>query len=118
LPVEVQRKGLKEADRVLHPNGSIVISVPYKEQLIQITCIHCKKVTSLYGHLHSLDAEKISSLVPTNFKLMELYHLPNLQMISCANVLKPLPLFVWIQINNLLGVVRKGYWIILKYQKM
>lgn len=117
LPEEVQRNGLKEADRVLLPNGIIMISVPYKEQVIQTTCIHCKKVTPLYGHLHSLDVHKISSLIPSHFKLIELYHLPNVQIVSCANLLKPLPLMAWLQINNLLGLVRKGYWIIVKYQK-
>jgi ubiquinone/menaquinone biosynthesis C-methylase UbiE len=118
LPAELQHNGLKEADRVLHSNGSIMISVPYKEQVIQTTCIHCKKITPLYGHLHSLDVKKISSLVPSHFKLIELYHLPNVQIVSCAKLLKPLPLIVWFQINRFLGLVRKGYWITLKYQKV
>lgn len=117
LPNEVQCNGLKEADRVLHSKGIIIISVPYKEQIIQTTCIHCQKITPLYGHLHSLDVYKIRSLIPIDYRLIELYHLANVQIISCANFLKPIPLTIWLQINNLLGLVRKGYWIIVKYQK-
>jgi ubiquinone/menaquinone biosynthesis C-methylase UbiE len=117
LPLEVQRKGLKEADRVLRDNRGLVISVPYKEQVVQTKCIHCNKPTPMYGHLHSLDVEKVSSLVPANFKLIEVYHLPNIQIASCSNLLKPIPLIIWLRINSLLGLVRKGYWIIVKYQK-
>jgi ubiquinone/menaquinone biosynthesis C-methylase UbiE len=117
LPSEVQLRGLKEADRVLRDNLDLVISVPYKEQVIQTKCVHCNKPTPMYGHLHSLDVEKVSSLVPANFKLIEVYHLPNIQIVSCSNLLKPLPLIIWLRINSLLGLVRKGYWIIVKYQK-
>ncbi|HEY7227749.1 MAG TPA: class I SAM-dependent methyltransferase [Nitrososphaeraceae archaeon] len=118
LPTKVQRNGLNESERLLQSNGSIMISVPFKEQVIQTTCIHCNKITPLYGHLHSLDVEKISSLVPPQFKIVESYHLPNVQILSCAKIFKPLPLAIWSKINELLGLYKKGYWIVIKYQRV
>ncbi len=30
----------------------VVISVPYKERILETVCIHCGKLTPMYGHLH------------------------------------------------------------------
>jgi len=29
------------------------VTVPYREEIIQTVCIHCAKLTPLYGHLRS-----------------------------------------------------------------
>jgi ubiquinone/menaquinone biosynthesis C-methylase UbiE len=113
----VQRAGLKEVDRVLRSAGSLVISVPYNEQRIYTQCIHCGNLTPLYGHLHTFDENKISALLPSHFKLVEKNHLPNLAIVSCSKIMQPLPLILWYAINNLFGLMKKGYWIVLKYHK-
>jgi ubiquinone/menaquinone biosynthesis C-methylase UbiE len=119
LTNEHQHNGIQEADRVLHSNGLLLISVPYKEHIIQSHCIHCGKLTPLYGHLHSLDEDKIAALVPSlHFKVIKKHHLPNLEIISCSNILKPLPLTIWLLINNFLALIRKGYWIVILYLKV
>lgn len=33
----------------------VVITVPYKEEIVQTTCVHCGEVTPLYGHLRTYD---------------------------------------------------------------
>ena len=30
----------------------VIVTVPYQENIIQTVCIHCGKLTPLYGHLH------------------------------------------------------------------
>lgn len=118
LDSNTQSKGMKEIDRVLSGNGSIVISVPYKESIIQTKCIHCNQLTPLYGHLRSLDEESVTRTLPSKrYTLVREYHLPNMQIISCRKVFEHLPLWAWLSINNVLGILRKGYWIVLQYNR-
>ncbi len=121
LPTELQQRGLKESYRILKSKGLLIISVPYKEQIIYTNCIHCKKDTPLYGHLHILDEDKITALLPGNsFKLDKKYNMPNLMLLSCSNIFRNIPLSLWLKINTLLGKIKiqRGYWIILKYIKI
>jgi ubiquinone/menaquinone biosynthesis C-methylase UbiE len=121
LPTELQIKGLQEANRVLKSHGTLIISVPYKEQITYTKCIHCNKDTPRYGHLHTLDENKIASLLPQeySFQLKEKFNIPHMVYISCSNVFKHLPLSIWLKLNNLLGKTKilRGYWIVLKYIK-
>lgn len=110
--------GLKEVDRVLGPKGVLIISVPYKENIVHTRCVHCEKLTPLYGHLNSFDDNNITALVPRHFELVERYHLPNIAQISCNRILQALPVSIWLLLNNFLGLIRTGYWIVLVYIKM
>jgi ubiquinone/menaquinone biosynthesis C-methylase UbiE len=118
LDLQTQKTGMKEVDRILKSRGVLIVSVPYKENIIETKCVHCGKDTPLYGHLHSLDEDHINTILPSsNFYLKSKYRLPNIQIVSCKIFFEPLPLSVWKVINNLLGYIRKGYWIVLKYTK-
>jgi ubiquinone/menaquinone biosynthesis C-methylase UbiE len=44
---DVLRTLLGIADR------QVLVTVPYRERIIQTQCIHCGKITPVYGHLHS-----------------------------------------------------------------
>ena len=48
-----QAKGLFETVRVLKKDGSLFISVPYKESMNYISCAHCKSLT-LVDSYHSV----------------------------------------------------------------
>lgn len=121
LPTTLQTRGLEEANRVLKSQGTLIISVPYKEQIIHTQCIHCNKDTPLYGHLHTLDENKVTELLPSrySFNLEEKFNIPHMVYISCSNFFKFLPLSLWLKLNNLLGKTKllRGYWLILKYVK-
>ena len=117
LPKKTQKKTCQEVDRILKKKGILVISVPYKEQITYTRCIHCGKLTPLWGHLHSMDEEKVTKLLPSHYTLTAHNHLPNVGLISLAGIFEHLPLRLWLLLNDLLGKFRKGYWILLKYEK-
>lgn len=117
LPEEKQKKLCAEIDKVLKEGGTLVISTPFNEQLAYTICVHCGKETPLWGHLCSFDEEKITGLLPSNYSLISQLHLPNVPLISLSRILQKLPFKLWSIINNILGHVHKGYWIVLKYQK-
>lgn len=117
LPKEAQKKVCYEIDRILREKGVVVFSVPYKEQITYTRCIHCGKLTPLWGHLHSMDEEKVTTLLPNHYTLFARCHLPNVELISLAGIFERLPLSLWLLLNNLLGKLRKGYWLLLKYKK-
>ncbi|MHA1722235.1 MAG: class I SAM-dependent methyltransferase [Candidatus Baldrarchaeia archaeon] len=117
LPNNILNEGIKEVDRVLKPGGTLLISVPYKEKITYTRCIHCGKLTPLWGHLQSFDENKLASLIPKNYEVLEKKHLPNLGLISCSIIFRWMPLRIWLLMNDLLGIIRKGYWILLKYAK-
>lgn len=113
-------KGLLESFRLLKKDGSLFISVPYKENIRYVTCTTCKNLTSAHpsGHLHSLDEQTVTSLLPQGLSLFTKIRMPNMVRISCTRLLCVLPISLWLKVNNCLGFIRrKGYWIILQYLK-
>jgi SAM-dependent methyltransferase len=112
-----ERKVCCELDKVLKKEGILLISVPYKERITYTTCIHSGKSTPLWGHLRYLDEERIMRLLPSTYSLTATCHLPNIPFVSLSRVFQNLPFRAWLVMNNLLGRIRKGYWIILKFHK-
>jgi SAM-dependent methyltransferase len=47
--------GLSEAARLLKPGGRLIVTVPYRETILQHLCIHCNQPTPANAHLHSFD---------------------------------------------------------------
>ncbi|MEM1829880.1 MAG: class I SAM-dependent methyltransferase [Thermofilaceae archaeon] len=117
LPDSILREGIKEVDRVLNYGGVLVVSVPYREKIIYTQCIHCGKLTPLWGHLRSMDERDVTDLLPRNYNLTLKYTLPNLELISLSSLFNKLPFKLWLVLNNILGRVHKGYWLLLKYRK-
>lgn len=60
LPYGVYEKALKEIDRVA--DKYIIISVPYDEQRIFITCPYCKTKFNPNYHLRTFNEENIENL--------------------------------------------------------
>ncbi|MEM1548929.1 MAG: class I SAM-dependent methyltransferase [Thermoproteota archaeon] len=71
LPNTIIKEGIKEIDRVLSTKGVLLVSVPYREQITYTRCIHCGKLTPLWGHLQSFDENKVSSLLPKSYRLVK-----------------------------------------------
>jgi len=117
LPEETQERLCSEIDNLLKTGGTLLISVPYKEQITYTQCIHCGKLTPLWGHLHSMDEKKVTNLLSNNYSLVTTCHLPNVALVSLSKIFQKLPFRIWIILNNILGKFRKGYWILLKCKK-
>jgi len=109
---------IKEIDRCAKSGASLIISVPYQERRVYTRCIHCGELTPLWGHLHSFDLEKIFSLLPKGYSTEKCVFLPNIPRISLSTLFRRLPFRVWLPLNNLLGVIKKGYWIVLRCVKL
>jgi len=117
LPRETQEAGISEVDRILKREGILVISVPHKEQITYTRCIHCGKLTPLWGHLHVMNEQKVTNLLPLHYVLLKKKYLPNLEFILAASIFEKLPLGIWLILNDMFRKIRKGYWILLKYRK-
>jgi hypothetical protein len=117
LPTDLQKKLCREIDMSLKKGGTIIITVPYKEQITYMRCIYCGKMTPLWGHLHSMDEKKVSQLLPRQYAFIASCHFPNVEIVSASTIFQHLPFRFWLLLNNLLGRIRKGYWILLKYRK-
>ena len=52
---------LGEARRVLRPGGRMVVSVPYRETIVEHLCIHCNRPTPANAHLHRFDRETLAA---------------------------------------------------------
>jgi hypothetical protein len=116
LPKDRQQQVCVEVGRVLKENGVLVISVPYRENIMYTRCVHCGRWTPLWGHLASMDLDKVNVLLP-NFALLESYHLPNAPLVTLSGLFESFPSTVWFALNSLAGCVRKGYWLVMKYKK-
>lgn len=56
-------RAVLELARVAKPGGTIIVTVPYKEQITFEQCVHCGKFTPKAGHLHSFDAPKLIKIL-------------------------------------------------------
>lgn len=105
-----------EIDRVLKKKGILIISVPYKEQIISVQCVHCGKSTPHWGHLHSFDERKISSVLLPNYHLVK-------SKVICTPISSYSALFLrkrlweFVDILSRLLPNMKPYWILSKFQK-
>lgn len=52
--------GLAEAGRLLRVGGRALVSVPYREVIVEHLCIHCNRLTPANAHLHSFDEAKLA----------------------------------------------------------
>ena len=111
LPEEAQKKVCHEANRILKERGIFLISIPHGEQINADTHARC-------GHLYSMDEKKVTDLLPSYYNLVTRCHLPNIGLVSLSTILQRLPVESWLLLNSIFGQFHKGYWVLLKFEKM
>jgi ubiquinone/menaquinone biosynthesis C-methylase UbiE len=111
------RKTILEIEYVLKDAGTFVVSVPYKQRIIATRCIHCGKLTPLWGHVQSFDEQKLSSLLPSNFETVKRVYTGT--VIAAYPLFGFLPIKVWKLIDDLSKVLPgiKPSWFISKILK-
>lgn len=112
-PVET----LEEIERVIKNVGILIVSVPYRERIVFTRCIHCGKLTPLWGHLHSFDEQKIASILPTNFTILRQVCICNI--IASYPIFSFLPTRVWKLVDDVSSLLPgiKPCWLISKIKK-
>jgi len=111
------RKTILETESVLKEGGTLVVSVPYKKDIIATRCIYCGKWTPLYGHLHSFDERKLDSFLPSNFVTVKRIH--NGTLVMAYPLFAILPTKVWKLLDDLFKGLpyNKPSWLITKILK-
>lgn len=116
--LENPSRTLKEIEFILKDAGILVVSVPYKERIIATECIHCGKPTPLWGHLHSFDERKLSSLLPRNLKTIHRIYTGTI--IAAYPLFNVLPTSLWKFVDDVSRVLpgMKPSWLVSKIIKM
>lgn len=111
------RKTVLEIEPVLKEAGTLVVSVPYKQRIIAMRCIHCGKLTPLWGHVQSFDEQKLFSLLPSNFVTVKRIYTGT--VIAAYPLFGILPTKVWKLVDDLSRVLpgMKPSWFMIKILK-
>lgn len=69
---------LMEVARVVRLGGRLVVSVPWREKIVEHLCIHCNRLTPANAHLHSIDETTLSAwLKQAGFDVREFVYFNN-----------------------------------------
>jgi ubiquinone/menaquinone biosynthesis C-methylase UbiE len=111
-------KTIVEIEVVLKRAGTLILSVPYKQRILVTQCIHCGKLTPLYGHIHSFDEYKLTSLLPENLKAVRFVYIGT--VVSAYPLFSGLPTKLWKLIDDCSKVLPavKPSWFISKIRKV
>jgi len=111
---------LEHLYRVVKPGGKLIISTPYKEQIVYSVCVHCNKPTPHSAHLHSFNEKKLSDLFNENnvikrFKFVNHWWLLKTRFHILFSFL---PYFMWRKIDKFfIFLVKRPSRIILEIEK-
>ena len=89
---------LEEAWRLLKPGGRLLVSVPYRETIVQHLCIHCNRLTPANAHLHRFDGPSLHSLLAgRRFRVLGLSVMTNklLELIAFPSWSRRWPYWAW-----------------------
>jgi len=111
----------KEMSRILHKDGILLISVPYKEKISYQICVHCNQPTPTHAHFHSFDEDGLDQfLMDTDLRIDRKQKITNLLLsrLSIMLRLNLFPFYMWQLIDRGLNMfVHKPSHIIFKLSK-
>ncbi|HOU72922.1 MAG TPA: class I SAM-dependent methyltransferase [Candidatus Syntrophosphaera sp.] len=93
-------------------DGTLLVTVPYKEVIRYSLCIHCNKKTPMNAHLHSFDRESLSALlVKSGFrtKATKRFYHRALELFKINALCRRFPLGLWKILDRLAGISGDRY---------
>jgi len=96
--------------KVLKPNGKLLISTPYNEQIPLHLCVHCNKPTPENAHLHSFNEKNVRQIVPKSVKGLSVTTSSNKHLLKLRIYLlmKRFPFSIWNFVDRLAIKILKG----------
>mgnify|MGYP006302291305 CR=1 FL=1 len=119
--LEQPEKALTEAARILKPDAQLIVTVPYREKIVQHLCIHCNQLTPTNAHLHSMNQDKIRGFIRTLPLTIEgeiLFHDKALTLLNIPGRLRRFPYSVWRTIDRIACLItRKPHFYLVSMRK-
>ncbi len=97
---------------MLKPEGRLLVTVPFKEDIRYTLCIHCNQKTPINAHLHSFDKDTLIKLFIRSgywVKDTELFVHKLLTLLRITKLIRKLPYKYWSFLDNLSGMFSKKY---------
>ena len=97
-------RAFAELARLLRPGGRLLVSVPYRETILEHLCIHCNRLTPANAHLHSFDEAKLAAcLRGAGLEPYASLRVNNkvLELIGAPRLLQAWPFWVWRSLDRL-----------------
>lgn len=87
----------------LKPGGKLIVTTPYDESIPHYLCVHCNRPTPRHAHLHSFNEKNILQFLDKNGVSTKVTLFSNNYLIKLRThiLLKFLPLWLWIWVDNL-----------------
>lgn len=104
--LENPEAGLTEAARLLRPDGRLVVTVPYRETIVEHLCIHCNRLTPGNAHLHRFDDGDLEALLgQAGLRPLRVQHMTNklLELAGFPRVSRRWPYWAWQGVDALLN---------------
>jgi len=98
---------LQNCREYLQPGGTLLITVPYNEEIRHSLCIHCNRKTPVNAHLHSFDEPKMAALLRKNgFRVQQsiLFYHKAMAALRLNQLTKKMPFSVWRSLDKLFGL--------------
>jgi ubiquinone/menaquinone biosynthesis C-methylase UbiE len=113
--LEDPESALKELVRVSRKR--VIVTVPFNEKIQYVLCLHCAKYTPHSGHLHSFNEEDVTSLVPSNVRIVKLELIGNsaLNYFPLLRFVFRLPIFISSIIDRVCNLIlpRAGWMVMI-----
>lgn len=108
---------LQQIESVLKEAGTLVVSVPFREQIVTTECVHCGKPTPLWGHIQRFDEKKLASFLPRNLKIINWIYTGT--VIAAYPLFSFLPTSLWKLVDDVSRVLpgMKPSWLVSKIRK-
>lgn len=106
---ELALRGIRER---LNPDGTLLVTVPYKEAISYSLCIHCNQKTPMNAHLHSFNRESLAALLVKNgfrVEATKLFYHKALDVFRINALCRRFPLGVWKILERLAGISGDKY---------